>query len=502
MTENSERRYSQRNRPEQLIYVDLEPDNGGMMRNVCEEGFSFRAVNPVRPNGNIRFAFAIDRTRRLEGTGELEWAKEDGRLGGLRFTDVSEEFRGEIRQWLSKSQPSVSAGGAFMSATAVPVDMREQSRPDLKAEPSKAQPAAPLAEKPELKTEASPEAAASADTAEKQLWNEDLQPRKPGALAPPIGESEPPKMPYPVAPKGQEQESRMARPAVLNVGTLEIEKEKGPSAGLPTKDLLQAEALVVPDQLKAKVVEESAEGRALPMGAERREEPAAQLNAVERGDSKELATAKEVQKGSLPWLGRTAAVGIVATGLAVVLSATVFSFRREVGKSLIRLGEKMVADTQPVLPEQREALGTLPVAPAMNLSANLPSGPPAPARANPDPAELSPIQKVPSTPAGSSKVTASGTALEEPGQAEFAAAQRILGSKNGSRNITRAVKLLWVAVQKGNSAAGLALSDLYLRGQVVAKNCAQVRILLAAAAKKGSAEAKTRLEHLSAEGCL
>ncbi len=84
---------------------------------------------------------------------------------------------------------------------------------------------------------------------------------------------------------------------------------------------------------------------------------------------------------------------------------------------------------------------------------------------------------------------------------ELAAAKRILGSKNGSRDITRAVKLLWVAVQKGNSAAGLTLSDLYLRGQVVAKNCAQVRVLLTAAARKGSAEAKARFEQLSAQGC-
>lgn len=502
MTENPERRYSQRNRPEQLIYVDLGPDNGGMMRNVSEEGFSFRAVNPVRPNGNIRFAFTVDQTRRLEGTGELEWAEENGRLGGLRFTDVSEEFRMEIRRWLNKSQPSVGAGKTLMSAAAMLVDTREESRSDLKAEPSKAQPATPLVEKPELKIEAPPTASASADTAEKQLWNEEVQPRRPRALAPPIEEPEPPKMLYPVAPKEQEQESRMARPAVLRVGKLEIEKETAPSAGLPTKDLLRAEVLVVLDQLKAETVEESVVGRALPIGAERREEPEAQLNAVERDGSKELATAEEVREGSLPWLSHAAAVGIVATGMAVVLSAAVFSFRMEVGKALIRLGEKMVAETQPVVLERRVALETLPVTPAMNLSANSPSGSPAMgAKANPAPAELSPIRKAPSTPAGSPKVTAPRTALEEPGQAEFAEAQRILGRKKGSRDITRAVKLLWVAVQRGNSAAGLTLSDLYLRGQVVAKNCAQVRVLLTAAAKKGSAEAKTRLEHLSGEGC-
>ncbi len=506
MTENPERRRSQRNRPEQLVYVDLGPDNGGMMLNVSEEGFSFRAVSPVRPNEKIRFAFAIDGTRRLEGTGELEWTEENGRVGGLQFTDVSEEFRREIRRWLRKSQPSVGAEREFIPAAAAPVDTLEKPLPDLKAEPLKAQSAASLVEKPELKIEAPPAAAAPADTAEKQRWSEDVQPRKPRTLVPPIEEPEPPKMLHPVAPKVEEPESRMARPAVLNVGKLEIEKETVPSAGLPAMDSPRAETVVVPDQVKMKAVEGSAVDRALPILAEQREEPAAQWKAVEWKKPKELATAEEVQEGSLPRLSRAAAVGIVAAGMAVVLAAAVFSFRREVGESLIWLGEKMAGETKPAESERRATPKTLPATPAMNPSANSPSGSlaagaRAKARANPVPAEAPRIQKAPSTPAGSSEVAAPGTALEEPGQAELAVAQRILESKNGSRDITGAMKLLWVAVQKGNSAAVLTLSDLYLRGQVVAKNCAQARVLLTAAAKKGSAEAKARLELLSEEGC-
>ena len=199
MTENPERRHSQRNRPGQLVYVDLGPANGGMMLNVSEEGFSFRAVSPVRPNEKIHFAFEIDGTRRLEGTGELEWTEENGRVAGLQFTDVSEEFRREIRRWLRKSQPSVDAGGGFIPAAAAPVDTLEEPCPNLKAEPPKIQPAAPLVEKPELKIEAPHAAAAPPDTSEKQHWSEDVQPRKPRTLAPPIEEPEPPKMLHPVA---------------------------------------------------------------------------------------------------------------------------------------------------------------------------------------------------------------------------------------------------------------------------------------------------------------
>ena len=502
MTENLERRHSQRNRPEQLVYVDLGPSNGGIMLNVSEEGFRFRAVSPVRPNEKIHFAFTVDRTRRLEGTGELEWTEESGKVAGLQFTDVSEEFRREIRQWLTKSQPSVGAGREFIPATAAPVHTLEKSRPDLKAEPPKVQPASPLVEKPELKIEAPPAAVTAADTAEQQRLSEDVQPRKPRTPAPPIEEPEPPKMLHPVAPKLEEPESRMACPAVLNAEELEIEKGTALSAGPPAMDGPPAKAVVVADQVDIKAVEGSAVGRALPIMAEQGEEPAEQWKAAERKRAKELATAKEVQEGSLSRLSRAAAVGIVAAAMAVVLAGAVFSFRKELGESFIRLGEKMVGETKLADPVRRETPKTLPVTPAMDSSANLPSGPPAAdARANLVPAEAPPLLKAPSTPAGSPKVAAQGTRLEEPGQAELAAAKQILGSKNGSRDITGAMKLLWRAVQKGNSAAVLTLSDLYLRGQVVAKNCAQARVLLTAAAKKGSAEAKAKLEQSRQEGC-
>lgn len=482
--------------------MQLGPANGGMMLNVSEGGFSFRAVRSVRPNEKIHFAFEIDGTGRLEGTGELEWVEENGRVGGLQFTDVSEEFRREIRRWLRKSQPSVDAGTGFIPAAAAPVDTLEKPCQDLKAEPPKPQPAAPLVEKPELQIEAPHAAAVPTDTSEKQHWSEYVQPQKPRTLAPPIEEPEPPKMLHPVAPKVEQPEPWMACPAVPSVGKLEIEKETILSAGPPAMDSPWAEAVVVPNQVEMKAVEGSTVGPDLPIVAEQREEAASPWKAVERKRPKELATAEEVQEGFLPRLRRAAAVGIVVTGMAVVLAAAVFSFRREVGESLIRLGGKMVGETQPVGPERRVTPKTVPVTPGINPSANSPSGSPA-ADAGTDTvsAEAPPIPKAPSTPVGSPNVTASGTALEVPGQAELAVAGRILGRKNGSRDITGAMKLLWVAVRKGNSAAVLTLSDLYLRGQVVAKNCAQARVLLTAAAKKGSVEAKARLERLREEGC-
>src|SRR5258705_310575 len=67
---------------QQLVYVELGAHNGGMVLGICEEGFSFRAVAPLKADGPVNFAFALDGNRRLQGTGELAWSEEDGKTGG------------------------------------------------------------------------------------------------------------------------------------------------------------------------------------------------------------------------------------------------------------------------------------------------------------------------------------------------------------------------------------------------------------------------------------
>jgi PilZ domain len=57
---------------------------------------------------------------------------------------------------------------------------------------------------------------------------------------------------------------------------------------------------------------------------------------------------------------------------------------------------------------------------------------------------------------------------------------------------------LWKAVEAGDSSAELSLADLYAFGKGVPRNCAQARILLEAAARNGSPQARTRLQNLAA----
>jgi len=96
-------------------------------------------------------------------------------------------------------------------------------------------------------------------------------------------------------------------------------------------------------------------------------------------------------------------------------------------------------------------------------------------------------------------VNSSAMAVPQSGAEELATAEKYLkGNPGDSRE---AAQWLWKAVGKGNLAATMALSDLYLRGDGVPKSCDQARLLLDAAARRGGTAATERLGNLQAFGC-
>jgi len=60
---------------------------------------------------------------------------------------------------------------------------------------------------------------------------------------------------------------------------------------------------------------------------------------------------------------------------------------------------------------------------------------------------------------------------------------------------------LWTEVAKGNTSAEVTLAQLYLIGRGVPKSCAQAKVLLQAAAKKGNVEAIDKLAQIRRQGC-
>ncbi len=88
------------------------------------------------------------------------------------------------------------------------------------------------------------------------------------------------------------------------------------------------------------------------------------------------------------------------------------------------------------------------------------------------------------------------------GGEELSVAERYLnGAAGQGRDTAQAAKWLWKSVAKHNGQATVLLSDLYLKGEGVSKNCDQARVLLDSAARKGVAGAGERLRNLPAFGC-
>lgn len=139
-------------KPQQLVYVELGPHNGGMVLGICEEGFSFRAVAPLKADGPVNFAFDLDGKRRLQGTGEIAWAEEDGKTGGLKFSDVTPQFRESLRFWLTADAEQKYVGREVTPATALPLDTLDKPKASPRAsdvvESKRQVPARPAEPKP------------------------------------------------------------------------------------------------------------------------------------------------------------------------------------------------------------------------------------------------------------------------------------------------------------------------------------------------------------------
>lgn len=116
----TERRHSPRMTVKELAYVNLAPDNGGIILDVSEGGLCFQSRAPVHTLNAIRFWFSY-RSQRVEpavgqawtdeprsgGVSrfievccELAWVDDTRKRGGLRFKNLPETAREQIRDWM------------------------------------------------------------------------------------------------------------------------------------------------------------------------------------------------------------------------------------------------------------------------------------------------------------------------------------------------------------------------------------------------------------------
>jgi TonB family protein len=95
----AEKRHAPRTIPEHLVYLDIKPENGGIVLNISEEGLSFQCVAPVQVGQQLTVCF-FERSETMHLSGEVAWTDQPRKLGGLRFTQVSEAGRATLGELL------------------------------------------------------------------------------------------------------------------------------------------------------------------------------------------------------------------------------------------------------------------------------------------------------------------------------------------------------------------------------------------------------------------
>lgn len=559
-------------RPDQLVYLELGAGNGGMLLSISEDGFRFRAVAPLRPNGLVPFAFSLDGSKRLEGTGEIEWLEDDGKSGGMRFTEVSTDFRSSLNHWLAGHGAQGDARRELIPAAAKPLDTLEKIRQELRSgypssrkSPSPVPaPASPVVQATASETPPIPSEPVRLRASDPTVLDLAPQPQESlqqnsaleaeGEFKESAATASKPLSPAPSPVLTEDPQS-----ATISSAFLKLRKDSQARTNPPS---LTPPHVTVPEAFHLPALVAAFERAEPPVTTESRP----YVPPLEESFEQAWERAKDANPPESQKLSRTVAGGIITIALAVILGALGYSFRQDIGGLFIDLGQRISGGNSPSstvplvetqsLPQasnkdtpgkpgqsggQSQTLpsDTIPNSNASNSQPNptvpagndkpdagqtsgngaasngnangvirTPAKPPDTSRALSAPTanRSSPTtaRPQPSSPAPVQNAEASRDSLVQEsatGQAEFNLANEILRGNNRRRDLPKAVDLLWNGVKKGYVPAEVMLADLYLRGDGVQASCDQARILLVAASKKGSTDARRKLEQLAEKGC-
>ena len=584
-TVKSERRRKSRNRPLSLVYVELPSGNGGMMRDLSEEGFAIRAMLPLRAGEHTPFSFSLNESVHIDGEAKILWVEENGRVAGVRFTQISSVARALIHDWLSRPQDSPKAKELPTKPAAPAASTLQQLREEIRSVP-------PREDSPETIHTMAPPAApetltsvlegiAGAPTAEHTSEPDRILPGSHdfvlgGKTKAVVHEnlSNPPEVPVPprpdsetvfatsgVAPKARASKitslPEMLLPGLRATVLGDTTKAPAPeiSGDTPAEyvappipkapDAVESsfEPLSLapkshrdapfsegapspppPSAMSGADVEPPLADPALPDISEILIQPSRHQNNYSQYRSVlEPLTIREREAATsrASWLDHFTLSPAVTIMLLLTLFAAVLAFHSDVGQSLIWLGEQMGGTQVSQLqspPSNVAGSDETPIepssGPASSASEEGTTATPkaqghvsAPGTASPGNDSQAPLPSaarntpLPVAPLSDLSTSSSSTPGQESGQSEYLQAMQILRTKNAGANTSEVVRLLWASVEKGNPSAELALADVYWYGQGVARNCDQTRILLSAAARKGSAEAQKRLRQFQRDGC-
>ena len=96
-----ERRRCVRQRVHAPAFASFDGATGGMILDLSEQGMAMQTAAPVKQNRRIKVHLNLpEPVTNVETTGYIAWADAFGRAG-VRFSDIPEEARRRLKQWLS-----------------------------------------------------------------------------------------------------------------------------------------------------------------------------------------------------------------------------------------------------------------------------------------------------------------------------------------------------------------------------------------------------------------
>jgi hypothetical protein len=185
-------------------------------------------------------------------------------------------------------------------------------------------------------------------------------------------------------------------------------------------------------------------------------------------------------------------IGTIA--LAVLFFMGLVTYRRELGHLVMSVGSSIAGEKGgPAAPAQASPAGQGPVNPSSGVKAVTMTD--AHDTATESGAGAGDNDNGGNTGNGGD---AANTEVVQPSEVSAAPAKHV---PTQQARATEDVSSLWTSVENGDTGAEVMLASRYVRGEGVPQSCAQARVLLEAATKRGSSEAKQKLSELGLAGC-
>ena len=97
---NAKQRLHYRHQVQSLVYVRLDEGNGGIIRNLSQDGAAIQAVAALRPGQVLRVRFdLLNPKTRLDVNAEVAWANPMGQAG-IRFLDPPPHAVRQLNDWI------------------------------------------------------------------------------------------------------------------------------------------------------------------------------------------------------------------------------------------------------------------------------------------------------------------------------------------------------------------------------------------------------------------